>query len=508
MADRPWTGVQENLLTILAYSDKGGAKIVDRLKPELFDSGPYRLIAERLLEYWQRRGKAPKGSTPDQFEDVLDDSKKSRLTYLEILRHMQRNAGRVDETDVLEQWREFFEQQHLKGSLLEMAETLQRAESRLGVAAKVKDMMLKTLDKIETSTSTKVLTTVTLDKFKAIPRSWVWWPFIPDGNVTSIYGDGGKGKSTITLDLAARITKGAHWPQIKGGEGGNSDSDNERALKGSVLILSSEDGPNEDLRPKLELAGADLTKVHVVGYASDDRTSRDFEELERIDTKVRDLERRVKEIGDVRLIVIDPITSYLGDIPSHDDPSVRRLIDRLGVLAREYKLAVVYILHLNKKTDLSAQYRGLGSVAFINRPRSNVAVGDHPDDPSRKVFCLGKRNYAPSSANFAVEFTIRERKQTVRVEWGEEWLDLTADRVLEKPKQVDGETKAVKAEALIRELLAERPMLATDVIARAADQGISARTVGTAKKSIGVKSHKEDRAWWWRLPKQSRLQRG
>ena len=37
---------------------------------------------------------------------------------------------------------------------------------------------------------------------------WLWYPFIPYGKLTIIQGDPGDGKTTLVLNIAARLSKG------------------------------------------------------------------------------------------------------------------------------------------------------------------------------------------------------------------------------------------------------------------------------------------------------------
>jgi AAA domain len=77
------------------------------------------------------------------------------------------------------------------------------------------------------------------------PQSVQWlWPGRPAvGKLTMLAGDAGLGKSTLSTDIASRVSTGNAWP-----DGG-------RATCGSVVVLSAEDGLADTLRPRLMRLG-------------------------------------------------------------------------------------------------------------------------------------------------------------------------------------------------------------------------------------------------------------
>jgi len=72
--------------------------------------------------------------------------------------------------------------------------------------------------------------------------AWLWPGRIPLGKLTLLAGDPGLGKSMLTLDIAARVSRGASWP----------DSPIARSESGSVILLSAEDDIADTIRPRLD----------------------------------------------------------------------------------------------------------------------------------------------------------------------------------------------------------------------------------------------------------------
>jgi AAA domain len=127
---------------------------------------------------------------------------------------------------------------------------------------------------------------------------WMWSRRLAIGKITILSGDPGLGKSHISIDAAARITTAEKWPLDEG-----------EAPLGSVIILAGEDAANDTIRPRLEAAGADCRRVHLIKMINGSGGRR----LVSLRTDLDLIEDKINEIGDVRLVIIDPFSAYLGD---------------------------------------------------------------------------------------------------------------------------------------------------------------------------------------------------
>src|SRR5262249_26669033 len=256
---------------------------------------------------------------------------------------------------------------------------------------------------------------------------WFWPARLARGKVTLISGDPGLGKSLLLADFAARISAELAWP------------DRGRAPGGSVILLSAEDGLADTIRPRVEGMGGDLRRVHVLEAVEIGETERVFD----LSRDVPQLETAIRDLGDVRLVGLDPVTAYLGGTDSHRDAALRGVLAPLARLAERYGVAVVIVGHLNKNTRgrdgaVKALYRTGGTIALPAAARIAFVVAEHPEEPSLRVLTHQKNNLAavPPTLGFRIEETTVLGPQgqpitTARVAWEADAVPgVTADAAL------------------------------------------------------------------------------
>lgn len=308
---------------------------------------------------------------------------------------------------------------------------------------------------------------------------WLLYPFIPFGKVTIVQGDPGEGKTTMVLQIIAKLTKGeAVLP---------SGSD-EPALEGKTMALepvnviyqTAEDGLGDTIKPRLLSAGADCSRVMVI----DDND----QALTMMDARLEEAIIKTK----ARLVVLDPIQGFLGAaVDMHRANEIRPLMKRIAVLAEKYHCAIILIGHMNKNSNGKSSYRGLGSIDFQAAARSVLIVGRIKDEPEIRVVCHVKSSLAPEGKTIA----FRLDKDT-----GFEWIgeyDISADDLL------SGENRGQKirsAKEFLKEVLASGSVAQTKVAEEAESRGIKKKTLWNAKKELEIDSVKIGNQWFWMLP--------
>ncbi len=325
--------------------------------------------------------------------------------------------------------------------------------------------------------------------------TWLWPQRIALGKLTTIAGDPGLGKSFLSLDLAARVSRGVPWPDGSG-----------HAPLGSVVLLSAEDDLADTIRPRLDAAGADVARIHslaaVCGVDQNGEYRRGFD----LSRDVARLEEVIAELGDCRLVVFDPISTYLGRTKGNDNVEVRGVLAPLTELAGRLGVAVVAVSHL-RKVEGPAMYRTMGSMAFVAAARAAYAVGKDKDDPTgqRRLMAPVKNNLGDDETGLAYRLTAAEPGGIPHVVWEPAPVSINADDALAWPQGRRGPKPeaAERAETFLRRALAEGPRPATKLIDEASDvYGISKRTLRRAHEALGVVAFREvvPGPWWWRLP--------
>ena len=269
---------------------------------------------------------------------------------------------------------------------------------------------------------------------------------------------------------------------------------------GSVIILANEDDAARTIRPRLDAAGADTDKVHIVqGMAREGAPA----DLFQLDTDIAALRKKAEEFGDVKLVIIDPPSAYLGPkVDAYKESDVRRILAPLAQLAQDTGAIVLLVVHLNKRSDGGPQQRFGGSGAWIAAPRAAFLVAE--EEGTRRRFMLPVKN---NLGNDRLGFEYRVTETLLDYASGPikapfiEWLGVSnrsAVEILNPPKPKAPTALEVARDFLRQELSSgSKPM--KEVQASAEAVGISKATLNRAKEVAGVMSQKTSDGWTWSL---------
>jgi AAA domain-containing protein/primase/DNA polymerase family protein len=304
---------------------------------------------------------------------------------------------------------------------------------------------------------------------RAVP--WMWGGYIPAGAVTLLVGDAGLGKTLVAFDLAARVTTGKAWPDGLPNLLGLADA----------LILSAEDSASYTIRPRIEAAGGDVSRVHILKA---DTAMHGIS----LQNDVLRLEAAINRHG-IKFIVIDPLSAYMPKIDTYRDNEVRSALTPFVAMAERCGVTVLAIIHMSKNIERNAMQRILGSVAFNALARASYMVAMDPEGDHRRVFVHVKFNLGPTPVGLA--FT--PASATVQNDQGQEiqtavtrWADgvrikASADEIVRQNAHGPAATKEL--DDALRALLTNGPVLAADATEKL---GKSEATLRRARERVGV----------------------
>lgn len=328
---------------------------------------------------------------------------------------------------------------------------------------------------------------------KSAPINWLWPGRIAKGKIMIIAGNPGLGKSQFTAYLASIVTTGGTWPV-------SSD----RCDIGNVAFICAEDDAADTIKPRLEAAGADVKRIIIVdAVATEDKKQRSLN----LQNDILNLDAQLAQEPEISLLIIDPISAYMGTIDSHKNADVRGILTPLAEMAARRNVAVVCVSHLNKGKDSEAMMRVTGSLAYVAAARSAFLVVQDKETPNRRLFLPMKNNL--SGENSGLAFTITSYYladsdiDTSKVVWENGFVYQTANDILAAQDTRNEDRSALSdAKDFLIEVLAEGPLSAKAVQEHAKDAGVSISTLGRAKKEIRIKAQKLGMkgGWAWVLP--------
>lgn len=236
-----------------------------------------------------------------------------------------------------------------------------------------------------------------------VPETWLWSGYLPTNQLIHFAGKSSEGKSPVTLDLCRPVTTGGVWP----------DGTPNTAGPKSVIILAGEDNWETVIKPRLRLAGADMSKIFRFISTLDKGDGQLVDVSTNLEHDIADLRSQIEVLGDCGLVVIDPITNYLGSKKMNQEEQMRELLMPLSEqVAQAMGVCVITVGHLNKRgNDAAVLERLMGASAFGGVARQVFIFGSDPDETGKKY-----HHIMGEERNKSVP-TLKYRTEKVSVDW-------------------------------------------------------------------------------------------
>lgn len=317
---------------------------------------------------------------------------------------------------------------------------------------------------------------------KPEPTRWLWHEWLALGKLHILAGEPGHGKTTIALAVAATVTCGGRWP------------DGTRCDVGNVLIWSGEDDPADTLLPRLLAMGADTARIYFVESVRRGGEVAPFDPA----TDMPDLAAAAAQIGDVRLLIVDPVVSAVGGADSHKNTEVRRALQPVVDWAAANDAAVLGISHFSKGSGgRDPTSRVVGSIAFsaVARVVLVAAKGKDDDGEERRIFARSKSNIGPDSGGFAysIEQIDVEGHPGITasvIQWGESLQGTARELLAQADDDAEQDDGPGDAADWLHELLVKGPVGAREVRRYADEAGFAWRTVQRAMRRAGAQARR------------------
>jgi hypothetical protein len=293
----------------------------------------------------------------------------------------------------------------------------------------------------------------------------------------------------------------------------------------NVILVTVEDSLDQEIVPRLLAAKADLSRICFLKKIKQNKKRRMFLLGEDIET----LAKVIKDVGNVGLVAIDPITAFMGKIDSYRATDVRGQLGPLADLAEQMNVAVSAVTHPPKNQSQRAIDHFIGSQAFIaagrighlcleeiERDDEGKPVRDEEGNvvtTGRNLFTNVKTNVfkkMPTLAYRIEEVVVGQDQTTLEniaspyVVWDATPMSLTADQALASASSKGGKGGRDKpnVRAFLEDVLANGPVAIKRVEELAARRGITEGQLKKMKEKLGVQSKKSgfEDGWDWVLP--------
>ena len=352
----------------------------------------------------------------------------------------------------------------------------------------------------EWASDTKPAKLVSAQVLRSEKIDWLIHDWLPRGMLTLLGGAVVLGKTALSIDLAAKVSRGATWWTEETGP------------PRDVMVWSDEDDAARILKPRLVAAGARMDGVYFVQGVEGRMGPFDAA------TDMPSLVRSLRQHPDTALLILDPISRVAsGKNDVYSAQAVREALAPVQHLASEFNIAVLGITHFLKRAKqntVSVNDRFIGSQAWIAVSRSAWMVDYKGEE---RVLGRTKGNVAGDMKGC---WTYSLDSETVRtddgadisvplVRWGER-VEETAEQLFKAEDEAGGAGGefGVSVDTAKEFLRTEFESLAEitwqDMEERGAkSEGISRRSLRRARDSLrsdgAIRKRRDGRSgkWYW-----------
>jgi|GEM_PF-2313340 len=300
--------------------------------------------------------------------------------------------------------------------------------------------------------------------------SWLWHGFIPQTGITFLDGDPEAGKTCCALDIIARLTRGDRMP---------GDAKPERA--GVAAILAKEDRYENTIKPRLEAAGAEMTRVSCIDDIELNTPKGIEKRFLTLPSHTQVLAEHLRDIG-ATLLLIDPYDNHLDDgLNTSSSTDMRRAFTPITEAASSIGCALLIIRHFGKRDYGNAKHKGIGSIGLTGMARSNLAAVS--DGNGGFIFGRIKGNLSRQPDSLIYQIRSCGKNPEIPVL---HWCGTSDRNISEAAIGSSKKTKAAMMKEILREMLKDGPRPEAECRDAVLAADISESTYKKHRKSCGV----------------------
>jgi putative DNA primase/helicase len=326
---------------------------------------------------------------------------------------------------------------------------------------------------------------------------WLWKDRIAYGKITLFAGEPGVGKSQLLLYIASIISNGTKF-----------HFENNFSNQGKVLLISGEDNAEDTIKPRLMALGANVDNIdYVKGIKKTDKKGNEFYDVICLVDHLAELEDEIIK-NKYSLLIIDPITLYLGSVDENKNKEIRCALGMISALAERHNLAIVLNSHFSKpsgNTQRGAIYRVMGSIGFAAAARIVIAIAKDPEDPFRRLFVPIKNNLSQDHQGLVYKIKpvyLRNGIETSAVDWLNEKISQTANEILNQSNKIQSPVLE-EVKSFLTDLLKSGSVPLSEIRSKAKQLGFSIDRLYKAKNELKIfeeVSFMNKRGKIWTLP--------
>ena len=350
--------------------------------------------------------------------------------------------------------------------------------------------------------------------------SWVWQGYIPREAIIALTGEVGTGKSVTVLDLGARLTSEQQWPDHS-----------PPVSPQNIIVMTSEDHLQMTVLPRLMGANAELKRCKSIKLMTKDVNGKKRPII--LSQDMDRLEATVREIGNVGMVIFDPIVGFVGTSRNTniaDAADVRGgITGKIKEMAEELGFAAILVTNTPKGSKVAIE-SFIGSGAWLHQARAGyITVKEVDEDgaPTGRIYFQPARPLTiaatpPGRAYRLGQLEVgRDEKTRAIVSaptilWETDAVEITADQALQASRGVQENRKARereeerksaidRAEEFLRKALRRGAVKVKELQEHAQGEAVGSwRTVEAAKRRLGERVKADFRlekagkqAWYW-----------